>query len=180
MTKTEQRRLALAARRALGDEQRGAYSAALCERLLNVPEVRAAKTVLSYRALPDEADPAALERKLDARIAYPLCLSEGGMEARVPTGALRPGPYGILEPDPEASLLVPPEEIELVLAPCVAFDAQRRRLGHGAGYYDRYLPRCNHACVIAVAFEVQRLERVVTDERDVRMDLIVTEKTEYR
>ncbi len=180
MTKGEQRRLAFAARRALTVEQRRDYSAALCERLLGLPEVRNAQTVFSYRALPDEADLSALEKQLDARIAYPLCLERGHMEARVPTGPLRPGPYGILEPDPDASLLVRPEELDLVLVPCVAFDTALRRLGHGAGYYDRYLPWCIGAHIIAVAFEVQRLERVVSDERDVPMNLIVTEKKEYR
>ena len=180
MTKSEQRRMALAARRALSEEQRSEYSAALCERLLRLPELKNAAVILSYRALPDEADLSVLEQHLSARIAYPLCLGDGVMEARFPTGAFRPGPYGILEPDPAASLLVPPEEIELVLVPCVAFDAKLHRLGHGAGYYDRFLPRCTGARVVAVAFEAQRLSCVVTDDRDVPMDLIVTERTEYR
>ena len=66
-----------------------------------------------------------------------------------------------------------------MLAPCVAFDGDCRRLGHGAGYYDRYLPRVS-APVIAAAFECQRLARVETDARDRSMDAVVTEKTVYR
>lgn len=179
MSKREQRQAALEARRSLSAEEREARSAAICERLLRLPEVREAKTVLSYQALPDEVDLRALEAALDCRIAYPRCLGEGLMEARVPTGPLKPGPYGIREPDPEASEGLEPEAVDLVLAPCVAFDAAGHRLGHGAGYYDRYLPRTG-ARVICVAFEIQRLDRVETETTDRDMDGIVTEKAVYR
>ena len=176
MMKAEQRKQAIAARRALSAEEREAYSAAICERLLALPELRAARTILSYRALPDEVDPAALEQALDARFVYPRCLGAGEMEARLPTGPLQPGPYGIPEPDPERSVPVPPEEIDAVILPCVGFDAAGDRLGHGAGYYDRYLARCEGAVRICAAFEAQRLERVLTEPHDRRMDCIVTEK----
>lgn len=179
MNKAEQRKLVLAARRALNPEERRAYSAAICESLLALSELREAGTILSYRALADEADLSALETDLKARFAYPLCLGGGIMEARVPTGALKAGPFGILEPDPARSVLVAPEEIEIALVPCVGFDAALRRLGHGAGYYDRYLPRCTRALCIGIAFEAQRLENVITETHDRCMDRFVTERGRY-
>ena len=181
MSKREQRAAALAARRAMSAEARAAAGAAICERLEALPELRRARTVLSYMALPDEADLSALHERLrrrGVRLLFPLSLPGGVMEAREPRG-WKTGPYGILEPDAALSPLVPPEEIDLVLAPCVAFDAQRGRLGHGAGFYDRYLPRCVNAAVIAAAFECQRLARVVTDAHDRRMDAVVTEAAVY-
>ena len=118
----------------------------------------------------------ALEAELDARLVYPRCLGSGVMEAWQPEGPWSRGPYGIEEPDTAASRLVEPEEIDAVLVPCVGFDGALRRLGHGAGYYDRYLPRCTKALCIGVAFEAQRLERVVTGEHDRSLDRIVTER----
>ena len=79
-------------------------------------------------------------------------------KAYVP-GAWKTGAFGILEPDPARSELVPPEEIDLVLCPCAGFDGDGNRVGMGAGYYDRYLPRCSNAAIYAVAFEAQRLEQ---------------------
>jgi 5-formyltetrahydrofolate cyclo-ligase len=46
----------------------------------------------------------------------------------------------------------------------------------GKGYYDRFLPKCRNAAVIAVAFEVQKLEHVFCGKYDIRMDAIVTEE----
>ena len=97
------------------------------------------------------------------------------MEAYVPDGPLVPGPFGIPEPDPLHSRLLPPEELDAVLVPCVGFDAEGNRLGHGGGYYDRYLRRCPQTAAILTAFETQRLERVPREEHDLSFSVLVTE-----
>ena len=179
MTKATQRQSALTARRALGAAERAAFSAAVCETLAALPALRGARTILSYRALWDEADPAGLEELLGARFAFPRCLPGRELEARLPTGLFRAGAFGIPEPDPAASVPVGPEELDAVLVPCLGFDAAGHRLGHGAGYYDRYLPRCRKALLVCLAFEAQRLDAVETDAHDVPMALIVTERGVY-
>ena len=97
------------------------------------------------------------------------------MEVYEPSG-WRSGAYGIREPDRETSRRIEPGEIDLALVPCLAFDEGGMRLGHGAGYYDRYLARCPRAARICLAFKAQRLDRVVTEAHDLPMDWIVTEK----
>ena len=46
----------------------------------------------------------------------------------------------------------------------------------GAGYYDRFLPKCVNAVFAMAAFEAQRAENLPQDETDVPMDIIVTEE----
>ena len=99
------------------------------------------------------------------------------MEAAVPDtpDAFVKGKFDILSPDPKRSRIIPPEEIDVVLVPCVGFDGKGNRLGHGGGYYDRYLPRCPQTTKTLVAFEAQKLDAVCVGENDVAMDFIVTE-----
>lgn len=180
-TKQAQRAVCLVQRRALSQEERQGYSAAICARLTTLPELRSAGIILSYRAMAEEADLSALHRwalERDKRLAFPVSRGQGRMEAWEPKGpeSWRRGRYGIWEPDLEQSVPVDPAELDVVLLPCVGYDRHGRRLGHGGGYYDRYLPQCPGAKRILAAFSCQRVDRVVTDDHDQLVDLIVTEE----
>lgn len=54
---------------------------------------------------------------------------------------LAPARFGLLEPAPDLPALAP-EQLELVVAPCLMAAPGGLRLGQGGGYYDRFLPRC--------------------------------------
>ncbi|CAL7940601.1 unnamed protein product [Xylocopa violacea] len=71
--------------------------------------------------------------------------------------------------------------LDLVLVPGVAFTASGKRLGHGMGYYDKFLDMCfknqqKRPHTIAVAFNEQLWEDIPTSENDVLLDLVLTEK----
>ncbi len=85
------------------------------------------------------------------------------------------GRYGILTPISRLSTPADPGEADVIIIPCVGFDTGGSRIGHGGGYYDRYLPKCPRAERVLVAFEAQRVERVVRDDYDQTMDAVVTE-----
>ena len=72
------------------------------------------------------------------------------------------------------------DQLDLVLVPCTAFDADCFRVGMGKGYYDRYLPRCRSAVLLGTAFEAQRVEQAAVDAHDQRLDGFVTEEGIYR
>ena len=142
-----------------------------------------AESVFVYVSMWAEPDTRALiDAALAAgkRVYVPLCCPDRTMKAvRIRSlDELRPGTLNIPEP-PEENETAAPGELDLAVVPCVTATADGARLGHGAGYYDRFLPHCTRARVTAVAFEAQRLARVAFDETDRRMDRIVTEETIY-
>lgn len=180
------RRQKIAARDALSPQQRIRRSAQIAAHIVANPAFQAARTILLYRAVRgevrlDEVERAALDQ--GKRLAYPRCTGPGQMEALLPDGpeGWKVGPYGIPEPDPNRSLLIPPGQLDLILCPCTAFDSQGNRMGMGAGYYDRYLPQCRpEATLAAVAFEGQRAYHIPAAPWDHPMDLIFTECGTYR
>lgn len=179
------RRRGIQARESLSPEEREALSQRAAETLSALPELQRAETVLLYRAIHGEVRLEALEKYLKSqgkRVAYPLCVSGTEMTARLPHGedAWTEGRYGIPEPLRERSEEIPPEELDLVVCPCTAFDEACRRMGMGAGFYDRYLKGCVNAAVIAVAFECQKNAQLPAAPWDRPMDLIATENGVYR
>lgn len=183
-SKKEQRLKAMAGRKAMGPQQRERCSLAICRRLISLPAVQSADVILSYAATAEEADLSLFHkwaREKGKTLAFPRTMPHGVMEACAAGEAdgWRTGMFGIPEPDGKGSLRLSPGEIRLVLVPCVAFDPEGRRLGHGGGYYDRYLPGCENARFAAIAFEAQKIPRVAAEEHDVGMDMIVTECGTY-
>lgn len=177
--KAAQRKAGIAARRALSDTERTEVNSALCARIAGLDCFRRAKNILLYAAFGGEADLAALAEeaaRLGKTLAYPVCGEGFTLTAAVPEAdGWEVGAYGIRTPILSRSALLRPEDLDLVLVPCTAFDAACRRVGMGKGYYDRYLPRCTRAVKIGVAFEAQRVEAVAVDAHDERLDGFVTE-----
>lgn len=178
--KNKQRKVCLESRKALTSEERKEKSSRICCRLTDIPEIRNAKTILSYLATYDEADPAEFDQwaqENGKKVAYPVSFSGGIMEAYVPKGAdaIETGRYGIKAPVPDKSKKTDPADIDVIITPCMGFDDGGGRLGHGAGYYDKYIPLCSKAATILIAFDCQRQEKIVCEETDRPMDVIVTE-----
>lgn len=94
---------------------------------------------------------------------------------------LKPGTWGILEPDLRACPEVAPDAIDFVLVPGIAFDPEGGRLGYGGGYYDKLLGEGFPTLppLVAGAFEVQMVEAIPLQEHDVRVGRIVTEEGHY-
>ena len=89
---------------------------------------------------------------------------------------LRPGAYGILEPDVKVASLIRPSQIDMVVVPGSVFDRQCGRYGYGEGYFDRFLSiEAPQALRIGLAFSLQVLPEIPLKTHDQRMDIIVTE-----
>lgn len=84
--------------------------------------------------------------------------------------------FGIMEPI-EGELLTP-DQFDVVLVPLVAFDEDCARLGHGMGFYDRFLQNTK-AQTIGIAYELQKVDKIPMDTWDQSLDMIITEKKVY-
>ena len=93
---------------------------------------------------------------------------------------LIPGKYGIMQPSNLSKEFFP----EIIFTPCLAFDENGFRLGYGGGYYDKtfsYLKKIKHKFIsIAVAFDDQKIDELVHDKYDQRINYILTEKKLYK
>lgn len=182
--KQMQRRRGIQARRALSDGDRLSANGEICRRLAQLEAVQEAEVLLAYAAFGGEADLTQLLAWADRAgktVAYPVCLPGSVLVAAVPQGpeGWEVGRYGIRTPVLAHSRQIAPEALDVVLAPCTAFDEACWRVGMGKGYYDRYLPRCVNAITIGVAFEAQKVAHVATDRYDRRLDAYATERTIY-
>ena len=192
------RKSRIAARDALSAEERDRLSKSIVSCILASPVFRQAKTILIYKGIRGEVRLEALEEAVgigaagsseeaehadfaEKRLVYPLCISKTEMIALEPLGedSWKDGYCGIQEPVREKSVEILPEEIDLVICPCTVFDEAGGRMGMGAGFYDRYLPRCTNAHIVAVAFEAQKADCVPMEPWDRPMEMVFTEKAVY-
>jgi len=159
--------------------ERAADSAALCDRLMGSAIWENVRTALFFAPLPDEPDIwpvflAACARGLT--VALPRYEpARRGYVARVvrrPEEELVPGYYGIREPRQECAVH-PLNLLDLVLVPGVAFDMEGRRLGRGAGYYDRLLKDVQ-GTICGIAFDEQISGALPVEPHDVFVDCIPT------
>ena len=74
--------------------------------------------------------------------------------------------------------MLSPARFDLAVIPCLSCSRDGRRLGHGGGYYDRYLPRmhCPTACLCR---EALLMEALPVEETDRSVSLVVTESGVY-
>ena len=175
------RREMLAERRSLSAAAIKMGSEAIAAYFCAWPAYQAAKVVMLYLAMSDEPQTAALiEHAWQAgkTVAVPLMGDRYGfMEAAALEcwDDLTTGRLGLKMPDPMKARRLDPAAIDLIVVPGVAFDPAGRRLGMGAGYYDRFLPQATRACRLGLAWSIQVAEEVPADEFDVRMDYLLTE-----
>lgn len=73
-----------------------------------------------------------------------------------------------------------PLNLDVIIAPLLAFDKKGFRLGHGGGYYDRFLKKYPDARKIGLSYEFQRVNIIPTEPHDVGLDAVITEEKIYQ
>jgi 5-formyltetrahydrofolate cyclo-ligase len=150
----------------------------IVETLEKLDAIANAKTVALFWPIEarHEVDLRELDRRLHAHgadIAYPSIEEGGEMTFRVAAiEELTEDPLGFRGAPRTAR---EPEVIDAIVIPAIALDGSGRRLGYGAGFYDRALPRFAPAKKIGVAYDFQLLVEVPVSPTDVTMDIVVTD-----
>ena len=180
--KSELRRACRAISRGLTASYKAAASASITEQLVNAPEFAAAETVFVYLSTPNEPDTAAIidhAIALGKTVCVPRSFEPPRMEAvRFTSRAeLVPGRFGILEP-PASAPIIPADDIDLAVIPCVCVTPDGRRLGHGGGYYDVFLGAHPRIASVCLCFGALVREDVPTDPMDVCIDRVIRETAE--
>jgi 5-formyltetrahydrofolate cyclo-ligase len=86
--------------------------------------------------------------------------------------------YGMLEPV-RSETYIP----NVMLIPLLVFDDNKYRLGYGKGFYDhylnKYLKKFKNILTVGVAFSFQKYHKLPVNNKDVKLDFILTEKGIY-
>ena len=141
-------------------------------RLLQLPYFLTAESIFTYVSM--EREPCTKEIidtafAMGKKVYVPRCL---------------PGKEKIMEAVEIFSwILEPRKEIEgakvqvfsLMIIPCVSADRRGGRLGHGAGYYDRFLEK-NAGSKLCLCYASLLSEKIPMEKRDIFMDYVLTEE----
>lgn len=111
--------------------------------------------------------------RMGKRVYLPKCVSDGEMTAIKinDISELKSGYMGIREPCGSETA----ESFDLCIVPCLAASLCGKRLGHGGGFYDRFLSG-RRTYKMCLCFEDNILKNIPTDIHDIDMDSVITEK----
>jgi 5-formyltetrahydrofolate cyclo-ligase len=168
---------------AMAPEDRRERASLATRRLVGLEAFRKATVVMLYMAMETELDTTAIALRA-FQLGKVVCVPRVDWERR-DMHAVEVSSFDdhIMEVDehgvrmPVGGRLVVPESIDLVIVPALAYDPSGNRLGRGGGYYDRFLSRLRRSATkVGLAFDVQIIDEVPIEERDVQVDMIVTDR----
>ena len=183
------RKNTLTQREQLSVDVRAALSAAITERLMQLPACQQSGVVMGYMNIGTEFASELWVGQVLAdgkRLVLPRVNHHAGQLdlywVEDLENQLVAGLWGVREPVPErCERLEGLDEVEFILLPGVAFDRNGARLGYGKGFYDKLLAPligkedAARPVLAAAAFAQQVLEHVPQEPTDVRVEWIITE-----
>jgi len=182
MEKTELRQLMRKRLIDMAPELRRQKSKKACQNLIDLQQFKQASVVMVYLALPHEVDTTAVmihAWQSGKIVAVPKVSWQQRHMIPVEINSLETGfdteRHGLR--NPTTGQPVPVDDIDIVIAPGLAFDRSGNRLGRGGAYFDRFFAAKElTALKVALAFSEQLVEQVPMESHDQRVDMIVTDQ----
>ena len=143
-------------------------------RILSDDCYKRAKNVFCFVSMKSEPQIIDFLKKVlaDGKGLYLPKVTENGMIAvKTENLDLIQGAYGIYEPRGTADT---EKAIDLAVIPCLAMSVNGSRLGHGGGYYDRFLQNFG-GDTVAVCMERFVFPKLPTEAHDMEISKIATE-----
>ncbi len=158
----------------LENEQKCQESEAVRLTIEGTVEFEKAQVIMCYCSMPSELNTAKMLQCWPAEKTIVLPRVNGlEMEVRLfDKSKMKSGQLDILEPTTDCQLFSP-EDIDLIIVPGMAFDVNGNRLGHGKGFYDRFIVH-TEATLFGVCFNCQLVDQVPTEGHDKKMHRIIT------
>ena len=173
----------LALRSSLTLEERALKSQRIQSLLTQTTEFQEARCIMLFMNFRDEVETTQLAQKvleLGKQLVLPRCAPKGVLIPALIKDLekeLESGMWGIREPKKEGLREADPHEIDCIIVPGAAFDAQGNRLGYGGGYYDRFFERVKENVPrIALAFHCQLVDRIPVEVYDKKVEVLITEQ----
>ena len=165
----------------ISKEEKGERVKELKEKLFSLDEFKKAKCVMFYVSKHYEVDTHEMideSIEMGKKVVVPITLKEEKMlkpsELKNREKELIESHYGIHQPGEEHIRPVPLEEVDLMVVPGIAFDRSGHRLGHGGGYYDRFLEKMPQPVfTVGLAFDFQIVDKLPTHTTDIPVDKVI-------
>jgi len=150
----------------------------IADRFFSLPYYRESGTVFCFVSTRREINTLPILRDALARgktLCVPRCTAGHQIElcSIRSLEELSPGSYGILEPAVSCPL-VPAEQVDLAVIPCLACSRAGQRLGQGGGYYDRFLSTYRGMAVM-LCRERQLQDEIPLEPHDFVIPCVLTE-----
>jgi 5-formyltetrahydrofolate cyclo-ligase len=181
--KAELRWAMLDKRDALDQGRRAEFNRIITKKLLASPEYKESKTILAYKNIGSEFDTEEFIRDVLAsgKILVLPKVNQANKTLDIfrvenPDTDLHNGVWGIAEPDAQKCKPISISEVDFVLVPGLAFDAQGQRIGYGGGYYDKLLATRNeNTRLVAAAYSMQLVPTIPALAHDLKIEKLITE-----
>ena len=167
-------------REGLTEDEKNELDTAIARQVRRLWQYQRNHTLLTYVSTPIEVD----TRRIIAqaledgkKVAVPRCVpGTRKMEFYYihSLEELKPGMFGVLEPDHETAELFTDYDHGLCLVPAFSYDWNGFRLGYGKGYYDRFLSQFN-GNIVGICYSSCVQRTLPHGKYDRPVELLVTE-----